>query len=315
MSESLDYLISNGLTETTSSEESLYQECQASSISLERHWSDVNNSSKIITWDAEWEKYLLACAEFIKYNGEMKFLPWQAYKALGLTWLDGYAYTQNSGDCASFGHKNSLKASMFTAAIRTGLKPFEIAQSMQYALARGNGKPNFGSGCNLNPMAKYAAQVGNYWTSDFGKYNTGAYTRQYSKGGTADNHALQSQSIIAYLPSPSFEHCYKVCSAGFGINIGTGVFPISSSVNKDNLGVVSAWKNGGHSVALVAAIKGASGTPYLYLENSHGARYAADKYSDGKQQFGCYVTEADIAKMSTTRYGVWYANLVELPRR
>jgi hypothetical protein len=306
-----DYPFLDGLLESTEDDVRMFGECMAAAIPLSALWKDANNESKIIQWDSDVEKYLAHRNELINNEGRESFLPWNIYRDMNVDWIDGYAFAQRSGDCCSFGHKNSLKASNLTNAKRTGNKPVEIANSMTYALARGNGRVKFGSGLNLNPMSKWAAQVGNYWTSDFGKYDTGRYCRDYKKGGVLDSHALQTQSVIIYLPEPSFDCVFAVCAAGFGINMGTGTYPIASQVNSDGLSVPSSWKRGGHSMAFIAAFEGQSGKRYVYLENSHGARYKADKLF-GSAQYGCWCNEDDIRRMATFNYGTWYANVGEL---
>jgi len=160
-------------------------------------------------------------------------------------------------------------------------------------------------------MARWAATVGNYWTSDFGKYDGGRYTTKWRKGSQQDTNALKTQSIIIHLPNPTFDFCYAACSAGFGINIGSGTYPINSAINSDSVAQASNWKSGGHAVALVAAWKAKSGRRYVYMENSHGARYAADSLNPNRQ-WGCWMDEKDITRMATTRFGIWYVNLGEM---
>jgi hypothetical protein len=267
---------------------------------------------KSFQWDSEWERHIKHCADLIDYEGREKWLPWNIYKKLNLKWLDGYNFTQNTGDCASMGHKNATKASNLTNALRTGRMPKEIAQSVAYAIARGNGKKAlFGSGCNLNPMAKWTATKGNFLTSDFGRYDTGRYVGKYKPGSEQDKNALKNQTIPIFLPQPSFDYCYAACAAGFGVHIGSGIYPTGSVVNGDGLGVANSWKYGGHAVSLVAACRGKSGRRYVYMENSHPPNYAADLFFPAKQR-GCWMTEEDTNKMGTFLYGVWYVCLTEM---
>lgn len=304
----------NGLRRSTEQDVAMFGECMSSAVSLSALWEDVNDDPKIIVWDDEWEKYLEHRAALIDEEGRAGYLPWNAYKTLGLNWMDGYGYAQVRGDCCSFGGKNSLKASNLTNALRTGRKPKEIAQSVAYGIARGNGRMAFGDGLNLNPMAKYSAELGNYWAEDFGKYDGGAYCRKYQKGAGPDEHAKKTQSIIVFLPEATFDYCYMVTRAGFGINIGSGTFPGASKLNKDDVAQVSSWSSGAHSVALVAAWEGKSGTPYVYLENSHPTKYAGDSLNTG-HQWGCWCSEKDINRMGKSGgflYGNWYVNIGEL---
>lgn len=312
----LKYELKNGLRRTTEADIALYDQCMASAVSLAHLWEDIDDTPKILKWDSEWEEYLEHRAKLIDLEGRRKYLPWNAYNSLGMDWLDGYAFVQNSGDCVSFGHRNSLKASNLTNALRTGRKPVEIAHSMTYALCRGNGRPQFGSGANLLPMAKYAAEYGNFWTLDFGKYDTGAYCRKYSSNPDSPQHkhAKQTQSIIVFLPDPSFDTCYKVVSAGFGINIGTGTFIGGSAVNNDGVSRVNRWDTGAHSTSLIASWEGKSGERYIYNENSHPTNYPSDSLNGG-HQWGCWLTASDLEHITGNAfdYGNWYVNIGELP--
>ena len=216
-------------------------------------------------------------------------------------------YVKNCGHA----HKNALKASNLVNARQTGKTPREIALCIAYGIARGNGTMRMGSGLNLNPMARWSATVGNFWTADFGKYDGGRRASKWRKGSPACANALKTQSIPVYLPTPSFDLCYAACAAGFGINIGSGVYPTGSVPNGEGLATPSTWKNGGHAVALIAAWKAKSGRRYVYMENSHGARYAADSLNPNRQH-GCWMEEKDIVRMASTKYGIWYVNLGEL---
>jgi len=302
----------DGLTETTEEDQVCYDECFARSIPFILHWENLDDTMKAFQWDSEWEKYIKHCGEIIDYEGRDQWLPWNIYKDWKLNWLDGYNFTQRTGDCASMAHKNAAKASNLTNAMRTERTPREFAQSVAYAFARGNGKLKWGSGCNLNPMAKWSATKGNYWTLDFGRYDNGKYLSKYKTRSEQDENALTTQSIPIYLPSPTFDYCFAACNAGFGVTIGSGVYPTGSATNSDGLAVVSSWKNGGHAVALIAAYVGKSGRRYVFMENSHNRNYAADGLSNGEKQWGCWMTEADIKRMATERYGIWYVNLVEM---
>jgi hypothetical protein len=73
----------------------------------------------------------------------------------------------------------------------------------------------------------------------------------------------------------------------------------------------SSWKGGAHAVALIAAYKSRSGKRYVFMENSHGAKYSADALSSVRQ-WGCWMTEENIKRMATERFGRWYVNLLEM---
>ena len=309
--EKFEYLLSNGLTETTEADQLCCDELMSMAVPFTAHWEDQNNTVKSFQWDSELEKHLKHYAELIDYAGREKYLPWNLYQSLNLKWLDGYNFTQRTGDCCGHAHKNAGKASLLTTAKRTGRTPREIALSVAYAIARGNGHVRHGSGCNLNPMAKWASTVGNFWTADFGKYDGGGYIRKYRKGGVQDNNALKTQSIIVHLPKPDFDYCYAACAAGFGINIGSHVYPVGSAPNGDGLAVPSNWKNGAHAVSLIAAWKSRAGRRYVFMENSHYPTYASDLLCSGRQ-WGCWLMEEHIKRMATERFGRWYANLMEM---
>jgi hypothetical protein len=237
------------------------------------------------------------------------------YSSLNLRWLDGYNFAQRIGNCCGHAHKNALKVSSVVNAHRTGRAPREIALCIAYGIARGNGTMRMGSGLNLNPMAKWAATVGNFWTSDIGRYDGGNVARSWRPGTQACRNALRTQSIIIYLPGtqPTFDHVFAVCAAGFGINMGTDDFPIGAAPNSDGVSVPNQWRRGGHAMAFVAAIT-INGRRYIYLENSHGARYEGDRFHSGRQH-GCWIDEAAFNRMvrnNPFRFGRWYVNLGEM---
>jgi len=308
-----EYLLSHGLTETTEEDQLCCDELMSMAVPFTAHWEDSCNSVKSFQWDSEWERNVKYLADLIDHEGREAYLPWNIYQSLGLNWQNGYNYTQRIGDCCGHAHKNSGKASVLTVAKRTGRTPREMALSVAYSIARGNGTVRHGSGCNLNPMAKWASTVGNFWTSDFGKYDGGGYIRSYRRGAAQDQNALKTQSIVVHLPRPDFDLCYAACAAGFGINIGSSVYPTASVPNGEGLAVPSAWKGGAHAVSLIAAYKSRSGRRYVFLENSHGAKYAADALSPVRQ-WGCWMTENDLRRMAANafRYGTWYVNLMEM---
>lgn len=310
----LSYAMCNGLRPSTERDLEIFHQVRASARPLSTIWKDKDDSAKVIEWDEDWERYLDHRAALIDEDGREQYLPWNIYKALKLDWLDGYGYAQRVGDCGSFGHKNSLKASNLTNAFRTKRPPREIALSIMYGLARGDGLMRFGDGCNLGPLAKYASQVGNYWTEDFGRYDAGGYCRMYQPGSDQDTHAKQTQSVIVFLPEATFDYCYLATSAGFGVNMGSSYYPTSSSLNKDELGVVDGYGRGGHCMAFVASHCAPSGQRYLYLENSHPTKYVNDKLNPTEHQWGVWVDEKQFKKLSSDGfvYGNWYVNIGEL---
>jgi hypothetical protein len=310
------YQFIDGLTECTEEDLLLFDECYAKRIPFSAIWQDRDDSAKIVEWDSDWERWLRHQSQLIEYEGYEKHLPWHIYESsFGLEWIDGYNYQQLQGDCCSMGHKNSLKASNLSNMYRTGHPAPEVAASMTYAIARGGGTPRFGNGLNLNPMSKWAAEVGNFLASDFGKYDGGRYVGKYKRGSVQDANALKHQSVVIYLPACTFDYCYAACSAGIGINMGTFAYPIAAVPNGDGVAVPSSWKNGKHSMAIIYGMT-INRTRYLYVENSHGAKYGGDKYSGGKKQHGFWINEGFFYRIadSSFRLGRWYCNVGELAK-
>ena len=305
----------NGLLECTADELADHEEwVHSTSVPFTFHWEDADDSVKICHWDDNWEAFIAQRAALIDAEGRNRHLPWNLYKSLGLNWLDGYNFIQRIGNCAGHSHKNAGKTSSLSNAMRSGRQPREIALCVTYGIARGNGTMRMGSGLNLNPMSRWAATVGNFWTSDFGRYNGGRNVGQW-RNPTFRQHALRTQSIIVPLPAPSFDFVYRACAAGFGINMGTHIFPTSARVNSDNLAVPRDWRRGNHAMAFLASHKGVTtGRPYVYLENSHGARYVADSLHQGNQH-GLHIDEEAFRQMASNnpfRFGTWYVNLMEM---
>ena len=310
-----DYPFLDGLLETTDADLEVFDQCFSQALPLSKIWDDSSNGAKFVTWDSEFERFLKHRKELIDYEGRETFLPWRIYSTLNLKWLDGYAYKQQAGDCASFSAKNSLKASNLTNALLTGRSPIEIAPSITYAIARGNGTPRFGNGLNLNPLSKWLAEVGNFWTVDFGRYDGGRNVAKLRDNErTKRNNALTTQSIICYLPEASFEACYLACSAGFGVTMGTGRYPISATVNGDGFAVPGQWKSGGHAMAFTSAFE-TSGRQYIYLENSHDNRYVSDRFARERQP-GVWIDRNTFLILAQTKfkYGTWHVNIGELPK-
>jgi hypothetical protein len=305
----------NGLRPSTESDIAIARRCYGSAVSLSAIWNNSDDTSKVLKWDSDIESYIAHRSKLIDEEGCKKYLPWNIYNSLNLNWIDGYAYAQTQGDCCSFGHRNSLKASNLTNSLKMGITPKDTAQSVCYAIARGDGSPNFGDGLNLNPMAAYAAEIGNFWSDDFGRYNGGGYVRQYRSGSEYTKHALETQSVICQVPDYSFNTIYNICSAGIGINMGTGEFPSSARVNNDELAIASGWSGGGHSMAFIASWKASSGKRYIYLENSHGAIYAGDSLHPGNQ-YGCWLDESLFERCGNYKnmYGDWYMNIGEITK-
>jgi len=310
-------IMCNGLIEQTEAERVEHEEWMHSvSVPFTLHWQDLDDNVKILQWDSNWESFLSQRAALVEKEGRQRHLMWNLYRSLQLNWSFGYAFSQgNIGTCAMFGHLNSGHMSVLSNAFRLNRTVVqETNPSIAYALARGNGTARWGSGANLNPMLRWAAQVGNHLVADVGRYDTAGSALRHRNTAT-NAKALQHQSIGIPLRSPSFEDCYAVCAAGFGINMGTHTFPTSAILNRDGLAVPHQWRNGGHAMSIIGAWE----TPvdqYLYILNSHGARYVGDSLHTGMQH-GFYANRTTFARMASNnpfRYGNWYAHLMEMGR-
>jgi len=214
-------------------------------------------------------------------------------------------------NCTGNAHKNALKASNLVNQKRTGRKAPEIYLPMTYALARGNGRVRNGSGLNLNPMQKWAADVGNFLTADFGGYDEGR--RVHNPTDTELKNARSHQSIIIPLPDTDFDTVFSVVSAGFGVAIGTSLYPVASQVNSAGIAIPSSWKRGNHATSATGAFS-ENGVEYIWWENSHGnSRYKVGKFGHGS---GCAMRRADWNRLEGDgfRFGNWYATAGELPR-
>lgn len=314
----------DGLLESTEADNIAYAEnIIRRSTPLATAWQDANNSAKVIQWDSDLERYLQQRQALIAYEGNERLAPWNLYTSLGLAWQDGYNYAQQSGDCASMGHKNSLKTAAFLAAYLASPPSSQIPNPKSliseiypcatYAFARGNGKPSFGSGLNLNRMQDYACRIGNYTTADMGAYDCGRATRRWQPSEQQRSHALQHQSVLIPLPSFDFDTVYNLCDGGIGVCFGTGRYPTTGIVNSYGLAVPRQWKNGGHAMGFTwAAERG--GNRYVFLENSHGnSRYPEGQFGHGS---GLWIdsNSFDIIAKTGTRYGIGYGHVMELPR-
>ena len=219
------------------------------------------------------------------------YLPWVIYGYKGLQWKNNYAPNQgNIGTCALLATMNAANTSNLTNMVRTNIKAPEINSSIAYASARTNGR--WGSGCNLNPLSRAVMELGNHLVKDVGAYDTSGSALRRANAITNAN-ALKYQSNVIYVPgkkisqrdrflTPSFDDVHLVCSAGFGVVMGTGTYPTAAKVGRRGLAVPSAWKKGGHAEASAAGIEEMS-EKLLYLLNSHGYRYEGDKYFEGRQ--------------------------------
>ena len=311
-----DFIFPDGLIECTAQDLQVFDECFSSAVPYTGLWRDTDNAAKFVQWDTGWVEFLQHRKKLIDHEGRLAYLPWNIYNHKRLNWKNGLAPSQgNIGTCALKATENAVNTSNLTNSLRTGKNPPEVNSSIAYAAARGNGTARWGSGCNLNPLSKWVAELGNHLVSDVGVYDVSGSALKKANAKTNAN-ALKHQSVIIYVPgqknTPKFDDVFLACSAGFGVCMGTGTYPTAAKVGRDGLAVPFAWKNGGHAMCFAAAIV-VNGKRYLYLLNSHGNRYAGDKYFEGSQP-GCWISEEDFARIANGafRYGNWYVNIGEM---
>jgi len=307
----------DGLIESTEQDLQVFDECFSSAIPFTAMWRDANNVAKFMQWDAGLVEYLQHQQRLLDHEGRTAYLPWNIYSSKQLQWKNGLAPNQGQiGTCALMATMSSLNTSNLTNSVRTNIKPPEINSSVAYSAARGSGTPRWGSGCNLNPLSKWVAEIGNHLVSDVGAYDTSGTALRYANAKSNAN-ALKHQSVIIYVPgngnTPSFDDVFLACSAGFGVCMGTSPYPTEAKVGKSGLSEPFVWKNSkGHAMAWAAAMVESS-RRFLYLLNSHGNLYDGDKYYEGRQP-GCWISEENFARIANRayRYGNWYVNIGEL---
>jgi len=312
-----DIIYPDGLIESTQDDLLVFSQCFSAATPFTAMWRDANNDAKFMRWDSAWVDYLQHRQRLIEREGRIAYFPWYIYRHKRLQWANGFAPNQGQiGTCALLATMNSLNTSNLTNALRKDIsKPPEVNSSVAYAAARGNGTLRWGSGANLNPLSRWVAEIGNHLVRDVGAYDTAGSALRRANAN-ANTNALKHQSVVIYVPglrnTPSFGDVFLACSGGFGVCMGTGVYPTAARVGRDGLAVPSAWRNSGHAMCFVAAIV-VNGKRYLYLLNSHGNRYDGDKYHDGRQP-GCWISEEDFNRMARNsfRYGNWYVNIGEM---
>jgi hypothetical protein len=194
--------------------------------------------------------------------------------------------------------------------------PTETGVDIVYALARGNGRLAWGSGCNGTPLVKYGTEVGNWWTSDIGKYDTRGsnVTQANFSNPQFRERALQNQSIACFLPSVGFDTFYKACAAEMAIWIGSPTFPKRERKNSSNLSQASSWTSGAHATCFVFGME-VDNKRYLLWSNQHGNRYsggAGDRF--GTPSDVTWTDENDFPKFRITKnYGTPFVHLGEIP--
>jgi hypothetical protein len=302
-------MIHTGLTIATEAELAAFDECMANAVPFSLIHENKDDTKKFIEWDSSFEEFCEHRRKLIDNEGRNGLFPWQIYDRFALKWMSGFGTSQGSkGSCCAFGHGNSLNASNLTNWIFSGKPAPDIFFSEIYALAKGNGKPVWGDGLNLSVISKWAAEVGNFLSSDYGEYTaTGKYIDRPSE--TKKANALKHQSIIIPLPDTKFSTVYSVAAAGIGINIGSSRYFTTAAVDQNGIAVGKGITSGGHSEAVTAALE-KNNTRYVFIQNSHGSRYKGDLYGNTT---GYWVTESGWNTLNVDqRYGKIYANVGEL---
>lgn len=314
---SATFLRDNGLVPQTAEDKAEELRLHSTARSLSTIWKDKDDEPKVLAWDDEFEAYLDHRRKLIKLGGFKNYLPWNIYKAAGYKWVNGFALDQSSaGSCAGAAHRNGLMASDLVSCKLADKVPVEIGVDINYAMARGEGRLDWGDGLNGTPLVKYATTLGNYWTSDLGKYDPrGSNVTQANMNNPEyKKHALSRQSICVYLPDLSFDTYVKACSAGFAVWIGSSAFPSRARKNAKGFSEPSAYARGGHATIFSYSVNFEEDW-LLWWQNSHGAAYA-DGANDifGCPETGTWISRANLPKFEiNANYGKPFIVMGELP--
>jgi hypothetical protein len=308
-----EYLLNNGLVEMDEAEAAEEQICMSSAVPISLVWKNRDDSEKYVAWDDDLMKYMKHNQRLIDQGGRESFEPFTIYNEMGLNLLDGFALFQESlGSCCGSSHRNSHLQTTLVDAKLMQTKPIETHLGITYAIARGNGRIAWGSGLNLVPMSKWAAKIGNYLSSDMGKYTTsGAGVTTANQQKYAAN-ALKHQSTPCYLPNISFDTFYEVARAGWACNIGSSSWPSGSVIDKNGMSIGSGKSTGGHATCLGGFAIEINGVKYILWTNSHGARF---KQGTRIRQSPCstFMTEENWHLLAiNTKYGTPYVNFSEM---
>lgn len=314
----VEFKYPDGLTLTTPEDQATFDKCYAARVPLSALWRDDNNESKLVEWNAEFETLCrqrkrilddLPANNFGK-RGRERLLPQNLYKELKLNLVDGLYATQVNGDCYDFGSRHAQLYSDMVNSLLTGRKLTDLALSITYAIARGDGRVNYGDGLNLNRGGRWRAEVGNFWASDFGKYCGGKNVKTPTQ--QQRENALKTQSVVVPLPKPDWRYVLIANEAGFGVCMGTGTYPTTATLGVDGLACPASYSRGGHSEAYTACFNAGSGLK-IYQPNSHSSKFIGDFLSNAQKQVGTWNAEADIHKQATFNYGVWSIYAGEIP--
>jgi len=308
------FIVSHGLVEQTPEEVAMENVLMSSARSLSTMWRSVDDTKKIIVWDTAFEEYLEHRKLVIDMAPLGTYFPWNIQKEKGIQLVNGYSLNQGAqGSCAGAAKRNALLGSDLVNAKFAGYNGVtETGVDMVYAMARGNGRLNWGGGCNGTPLVKYGTEIGNYRTADVGKYDPRGsnVTQANFNNPTFKANALLHQSICCFLPDVAFETFYKVCSAGLSIWIGSPSFPASATI-QGGISRVSNWTNGAHATCFQLGIEDTA--KLLYFQNSHGERYAKDKDKFDTPRSGTWIDKGQFAQFKIRKeYGTPFVVFGEL---
>ena len=308
------YLQENGLVEMNSLECAAEELAMSNAVSLPLLWKDTDNAEKYIKWDAELEKFLQHLAALIDYAGRDSCEPYALYQKMNLNFLDGFALNQsNRGTCCGAAHRNAHVQSTLTFAnMIGGVTPTETSLSITYALARGNGRVAWGDGANLQPMAQWASKVGNYLTSDMGRYSTnGSGVTEANRQKYAAN-ALANQSIPCYVKDLQFDTFYELARGGVSANVGSDSWPATSTIDENGMSIGQGTSTGAHATVIGGHALEIGKTRYVLWTNSHGPRYKTGTRIK-QSAFSTYITKAtwNLIRLNKN-YGMPYINFSEM---
>jgi len=310
-----EFLINNGLCIMTAEQANAELMAMNSAIPISLIWANLDDNEKYMAWDSDLEKHLQHFARVIDMAGRESYEPHTIYNEMGLNWLDGFATNQGTlGSCCMLAHWHAARQNKLVFSKMKGdFQPIDVMPAITYAVARGNGRINWGSGLNLQPMSQWAARIGNFTAADMGRYDIrGTQVTAANKQRFAAN-SLKYQSVPCYLPNNSFDTFYNIARAGLCCNIGTNSWPSGSIVDSNGMAIGQGVSRGAHAVTVGGHAMEIGGTRYILFTNSHGSRFRQGTRIR-QSTFGCYVTNQQWNQMFSidNRFGRPYINFIEM---
>jgi hypothetical protein len=168
--------------------------------------------------------------------------------------------------------------------------------------------------CN-SPMAQWSSKIGNYLTSDMGKYSTsGTGVTEANRTKYAPN-ALANQSIPCFVPDLTFDTFYALAKAGLACNIGSDSWPANSTIDANGMSIGTGTSKGAHATTLGGHAIEIENTRYILWTNSHGPRHKIGTRIK-QSPFGTYLTKANWSLLKLNKnYGMPYINFSEMIKR